>query len=175
MGVKVYQEYTWEYRGQRHLAIHGHQFDRFLVRNALLSHIGSFIYLNLQKLDSRRLRLVRLLDRLSTAWLRLSPNVRAGALAHARTRGAQVVYCGHTHFALQAEEVGIRYYNSGSWTGSRATYITVDREGVHIHEYAQRTDDRDTREERGHFAADPAVLAGAARLSGDSRYQGADC
>src|SRR5215472_19334074 len=31
VGVKVYQEYTWEYAGMRHLAIHGHQFDRFMV------------------------------------------------------------------------------------------------------------------------------------------------
>src|SRR5919108_4279673 len=60
VGVKVYQEYMWDYRGKRHLAIHGHQFDRFLVRNALLSIVGSFIYLALQKLDARSLRLVRL-------------------------------------------------------------------------------------------------------------------
>src|SRR3974377_2327967 len=27
VGVKVNQEYVWNYGGQRHLAIHGHQFD----------------------------------------------------------------------------------------------------------------------------------------------------
>jgi UDP-2,3-diacylglucosamine pyrophosphatase LpxH len=175
VGVKVYQEYTWEYGGRRHLAIHGHQFDRFLVRNALLSALGSFIYLGLQKLDSRRLRLVRLLDRLSTAWLRLSPNVREGALAHAKARGAHVVYCGHTHFALEAEQDGIRYYNSGSWTGSRATYLSVDEQGVHIHEYTERTHDRDTGEERGELAAEVAALVGAAGLSSDAGHQSARC
>lgn len=175
MGVKVYQEYIWEHQGGRHLAIHGHQFDRFLVRNALLSGIGSFIYLRLQKLDARRLRLVRLLDKLSTAWLRLSPNVRAGALAHAKARGAQFVYCGHTHFALEAEHDGIRYYNSGSWTGARATYLTVDREGVQIHEYQPRIDDRDSRQERGEAVADLAALVGAAGLRANARHQGARC
>src|ERR1035437_6872605 len=29
VGVKVYQEYSWEFARVRHLAIHGHQFDRF--------------------------------------------------------------------------------------------------------------------------------------------------
>src|ERR1700678_3965336 len=27
VGVRVYQEYRWEYHGKRHLAVHGHQFD----------------------------------------------------------------------------------------------------------------------------------------------------
>jgi UDP-2,3-diacylglucosamine pyrophosphatase LpxH len=175
MGVKVYEEYIWEYRGQRHMAIHGHQFDRFLVRNALLSGLGSFIYLVLQRIGSGRLGLVRLLDKLSTAWLRLSPNVKAGAVEHAKARAARVVYCGHTHEALSAEQDGIRYYNSGSWTGSKATYLTVDEQGVHIHEYVERTDDRNTGQERGQLAASAAAVAGTAGLPLDERYQGARC
>ncbi len=35
VGIKVYQEYVWEYGGLRHLAIHGHQFDRFVINGAL--------------------------------------------------------------------------------------------------------------------------------------------
>src|ERR1043165_8160198 len=31
VGVRVYEEYAWEYRGLRHIAIHGHQFDGFQV------------------------------------------------------------------------------------------------------------------------------------------------
>ena len=38
VGVRVYQEYVWEFAGQRHLAVHGHQFDRFVVNNWLLSN-----------------------------------------------------------------------------------------------------------------------------------------
>ena len=45
VGVRVYQEYQWNYLGLRHIAVHGHQFDSFvgqecaselLVRNAAL-------------------------------------------------------------------------------------------------------------------------------------------
>src|SRR5580658_8462272 len=33
VGVRVYQEYRWDFGGERHLAVHGHQFDRFVVNN----------------------------------------------------------------------------------------------------------------------------------------------
>jgi UDP-2,3-diacylglucosamine pyrophosphatase LpxH len=49
VGIRVYQEYEWQYDGIRHLAIHGHQFDRFLTRNRVLSTFFSAIHLALQK------------------------------------------------------------------------------------------------------------------------------
>src|SRR5277367_2974468 len=53
VGVKVYQEYAWDYCGKKHLAVHGHQFDRFIVNNLLLSHVGTALHLLLQKLDTK--------------------------------------------------------------------------------------------------------------------------
>src|SRR5437764_4518738 len=44
VGVKVYEEYTWSFAGHRHLAIHGHQFDRFVVNNLLLSSLGTLLH-----------------------------------------------------------------------------------------------------------------------------------
>src|SRR5215510_11915065 len=41
VGVKVYQEYTWEYAGMRHLAIHGHQFDRFMVNTLRMNYLAT--------------------------------------------------------------------------------------------------------------------------------------
>src|SRR6201993_5409657 len=43
--IRVYKQYQWEFAGKRHLAIHGHQFDRFAVNNVILSKLGSRIYL----------------------------------------------------------------------------------------------------------------------------------
>src|ERR1700681_5109531 len=48
VGVKVYEEYTWDYDGKKHIAVHGHQFDRFIVNNIFLSHVGTFLHLLLQ-------------------------------------------------------------------------------------------------------------------------------
>jgi len=135
VGIEVYQEYSWDYRGKRYLAVHGHQFDRFLINNFLLSNIGIFIYTQVQRLHFFEQKLARFLDRMSTAWLRLSDVVSAGALNLARHRGADVVFCGHTHEALQRQQDGIEYYNSGCWTNAQATYLTVSEEGVLMHEY----------------------------------------
>ncbi len=41
-------------RGLRHLAIHGHQFDRFVANNVRLNYLGTLLYLQLQKLDLER-------------------------------------------------------------------------------------------------------------------------
>jgi metallophosphoesterase superfamily enzyme len=57
VGVKVFQEYEWEYAGLRHIAIHGHQFDRFVVNNVRFNYLfGTLAYLWLQKLDLKGIR-----------------------------------------------------------------------------------------------------------------------
>ncbi len=135
VGVRVYQEYAWTFNHQRYLAIHGHQFDRFLLNNTALSAFIERVFLSLQKLDSRHFWIARYLDRCNSGWLRLSCKVARGALAHARVRGADVVFCGHTHEAMSSEWNGVRYFNSGCWTHDRPTYITIDESGIHICDY----------------------------------------
>jgi UDP-2,3-diacylglucosamine pyrophosphatase LpxH len=181
VGVEVYQEYAWEFNGRKHLAIHGHQFDRFLVNNLVLSAVNSFLHLQLQKLDFKSKRFSRYVDRLGTRWLRLSSKVASGAIAHARFHGVDRIFCGHTHTALYRESEGIEYYNTGSWTDSRPTYITVDAEGVRIHEYEsrayeiehrERPDHCDSSEERGQADSAAAGFADETGLSEDAAYEG---
>jgi UDP-2,3-diacylglucosamine pyrophosphatase LpxH len=186
VGVKVYQQFAWEYAGLRHLAIHGHQFDGFQVNSLRLSHLGTLLYLQLQRLDLKGKPLARLIDRLNTRWLRMSPKVASGALSHARLHGVDRIFCGHTHEALQREQDGIHYYNVGGWTDSRPTYLTIDQEGVRIHEYREhedrehasrepehqeRLDHRDSGEERGQADSAPAEVAGESGLPEDAEYE----
>src|ERR1700684_1131869 len=154
VGVRAYQEYAWQYGGLRPLAIHGHQFDGFQVSNVRLSKMGTSLYLKLQKIDFKSKPIVRLIDRMNTRWLRMSSKVSTGALQYARQHDADRIFCGHTHQAIQVEKDGIHYYNAGGWVDSRMTYLTVDEQGVHIHEfdeheYTERADDRDSSQERG--------------------------
>jgi UDP-2,3-diacylglucosamine pyrophosphatase LpxH len=172
VGIEVFQEYTWEYRGTRHLAIHGHQFDGFVLGNMPLSKFMTGIYLQLQKLDFGQKRLARCFDRLDTVWLRLSSKVARGALQHAQEKNAQRVFCGHTHEAMRAEKHGIEYFNTGSWTQSAATYVTIGEEGVKIHEYHERTDDRGPREERSEAYWETADFADSPGLPADVGYEG---
>lgn len=173
VGVRVFQEYEWMYAGKRHLAIHGHQFDSFAIRNFRLTHLGQLVFLWLQKIDSKNKRFARYLDRLNTRWLRLSAQVAQGALSHAKKGGAERIFCGHTHVPLALERDGVEYYNSGAWVDLRCTYITISLEGVQIHEYVPgTTDDRDPREERVAPAAEPAGVSLPTGLPAHAFYQG---
>jgi UDP-2,3-diacylglucosamine pyrophosphatase LpxH len=182
VGVRVYQHYAWQYGGLRHIAIHGHQFDGFQVSNVRLSTLGTSLYLQLQKLDFKSKPIVRLIDRLNTRWLRMSPKVSAGALQYARQHDADRIFCGHTHQAVHVEQGGVHYYNSGGWVDSRLTYLTVDEQGVRIHEfdeqevneheYAERADDRDSGQERGEADSESADFADEAGLLEDVEYEG---
>jgi UDP-2,3-diacylglucosamine pyrophosphatase LpxH len=171
VGVQVYQDYTWDYRRLRHIAIHGHQFDGFQVNRVRLSRWGTSLYLQLQKLDFKSKPIARLIDRLNTRWLRMSEKVAAGALAYARHRDAQRIFCGHTHQAIHVEQAGIDYYNSGGWVDSRLTYLTIDETGVQIHEYDERAHDRDSGEERGEADSALADFADESGLLEDVEYE----
>jgi UDP-2,3-diacylglucosamine pyrophosphatase LpxH len=194
VGVRVYDDYSWQFGGRKHIAIHGHQFDGFQVNRLRLSRLGTSLYLQLQKLDFKSKPIARLIDRLNTRWLRMSPKVAAGALAYARNHGAERIFCGHTHEAVHVERDGVDYYNSGGWVDSRLTYLTIDETGVQIHEYkehdynehesgerdheerernehSERIDNRDSGEERSE--ADPAFadFADEAGLREDVEYE----
>jgi UDP-2,3-diacylglucosamine pyrophosphatase LpxH len=172
VGVKVYQEYFWQYNGLRHLAIHGHQFDRFVINSVKLDYWGTLLYLQLQKLDFKGKPLTRLIDRLNTRWLRMSAKVASGAIFHARLRSIDRIFCGHTHAAMHREQDGVDYYNSGGWVDSKPAYITIGEEGVQIHEYRERPDDRDSREERSETDFAFADLSDESGLFEDAEYEG---
>ena len=150
VGIRVYQEYRWDYQGMKHIAVHGHQFDGFVVNNVHFNYLfGTLLYLQLQKLDSKNKTLTRFLDRLNTSWLRMSSKVSEGALAHSRRNGASRIFCGHTHAAMQVLQDGVEYYNSGSWIDEKPTFITVGEDGVQIREYAESVQEHTVDEQEG--------------------------
>ena len=186
VGVRVYEDYEWEYRGLRHVAIHGHQFDGFQVNRVRLSRWGTSLYLQLQRMDFKSKPIARFIDRLNTRWLRMSEKVAAGALGYAWHRGADRIFCGHTHEAIAVERDGIEYYNSGGWVDSRLTYLTIDESGVQIHDYGERdcsdheyderkwgerANDRDSGEERGEADSALADFADESGLPEDVEYE----
>ena len=189
VGVRVYQRYAWEYGGLRHIAIHGHQFDGFQVNRVRLSQWGTSLYLRLQKMDLKGKPIARLIDRVNTRWLRMSPKVAEGALTYAAQHGAGRIFCGHTHEALHVERDGVHYYNAGGWVDSRLTYLTIDEQGVEIHDYdehdcdehefnhelnehdRERVDDRDSGEERGEADSAFADVADESGLLEDVEYE----
>ena len=181
VGVRVYQQYEWEYCGLRHIAIHGHQFDGFQVNRVRLSRLVTSLFLQLQKLDLKGNPVARWIDRLNTRWLRMSPKVASGAMTYAGEHGADRIFCGHTHQAIHMERDGVEYYNSGGWVDSRLTYLTIGEEGVKIHdfnqhdfnehEYHERLDDRNSGEERSETDSAIADFADESGLREDVHYE----
>jgi len=175
VGVPVFKRYVWSYNGLRHLAIHGHQFDRFSLHNELLSRGGELLFSRIQKLDLGNKRFSRYLDRLNTRCLRLSTKVAASALAYAKAGAIDRIFCGHTHLPLHQQRDGVDYYNTGAWVDHRSTYVTVGDEGVAIREYHGRTNDRHTSEEREQASADAVDLFEQAGLPAFAAYQSIRC
>jgi len=136
LGVKVYDKtYSWQYKEEKYLAIHGHQFDRFLINNKLLSHLATNIYNFIQKFDSKDKKISHYIKRKSKGWLRLSEKVCASAILYAKKHQSKYVFCGHTHKAMKKRKHGIKYYNAGCWTDAPCTYITIKENDVKICEY----------------------------------------
>ena len=138
LGVKVYQQYEWDWNGKKCIAIHGHQYDNLWAHGApFLGRIFTPLYLWLQKIDFVKKWLPRLLDKLHTHWERLDVKVAQGALKLGAHVGASYVFCGHTHCAMHEFTDGIDYYNTGDWTGERGTYIILKDGKVEQHEYQE--------------------------------------
>jgi len=176
-GISVYQRYVWQFGGKRHIAIHGHQFDRFVSKNYLLSRIGVRIYEQLQHWDTQSKKFTNTLDRLSTRWLRLTEKVAEGALAYAEAGHADRIFCGHTHLPTMRSRNGIDYFNTGCWVEQIPTYITIDETGVHLREYrdVSRTRHRHPREERRELPSEAPCLFEHAGLPAVAAYESLRC
>jgi UDP-2,3-diacylglucosamine pyrophosphatase LpxH len=126
LGVQVLDEYEWQFNNGRYLAVHGHQFDNFITRHALLTDIASWCYLLLQRADTQQQRMSRWVKRRSKKWLKISETNARRALEYARSRDADFIFCGHTHIPGILQEGAVQYINSGCWTDRPAHYITID-------------------------------------------------
>ena len=136
MNAQIHETYTWQFKREKYFAMHGHQFDRFLVNNIFLSNLASAVYAFIQRIDFPDKRISHYVKRQSKGWLRLSEKVATGAIAEAKKHRAQYAFCGHTHKALQkVNGHHVKYYNSGCWTDSPCTFITIDEENIQVHEF----------------------------------------
>jgi UDP-2,3-diacylglucosamine pyrophosphatase LpxH len=134
-GAKVYSVYTWRVGRKKFLAIHGHQFDNFMINNAMLSLIACQIYNFIQLVDFSDKRISRYVKRKSKMWMRNSEKVAQRAILYARLRGAKYIFCGHTHQAMKEKRGKIHYYNAGCWTDIPSTYITSDGNRIEVCKY----------------------------------------
>lgn len=132
IGLKVYNKYFWRANGKKFLAIHGHQFDRFLSKNFIISSIAVSFYNLIKRVDTKNKFFSSWIKENSKSWLRLSEQVARGAILYARLLKADCVFCGHTHLAMQKQFGKVEYYNSGCWVEAPSSYIAIKGEKVEI-------------------------------------------
>ena len=132
VGIKVYKNYSWKYHDKLCLAIHGHQFDHFLIDNPIISYIASRLYIFIQGIDFKDYRISNFIKRKSKGWLRISKKVTNSAILYGRLHGADYIFCGHTHRSAHKKKKDIEYFNSGCWTQSPSTYITFSNGNIRI-------------------------------------------
>ncbi len=133
--VRVKKAYYWKYQGKKYLAMHGHQFDNFLVENAFLGFIANQAYNAIQIIDFRDKRVSRFIKGKSKGWLRLSEKVAKRATLYAKLQGVDYMFCGHTHKTLQKKFGSTHYYNCGCWTDVPSGFITIDKDAIKINKY----------------------------------------
>lgn len=143
VGINVHEEYHWQVAGRKFFAMHGDQFDKWVLVYPSLVDIPLFIYETIQKIDGPRHTISRFLKDKSKKWLRINEDVAKGITEyiHQKHPGTDAVFCGHTHLAdaTYIADKGIWYYNSGCWTGKEEpTYITIGIDGaVSLEKYSQ--------------------------------------
>ncbi len=134
LGVKACKEYVWEYNGKGYLAVHGHQFDDFIINNGTITEIACSIYRLAQRIDTKGFYISKFLKRKSKTYLRLSKKVANDAIRYSMSKGTDYVFCGHTHHAMSMIIDGINYFNTGCWTDTPSNYVSIGEDGVKLQE-----------------------------------------
>jgi len=125
IGVTILDEYVYDNGHVRLLILHGDQFDHVVTRFKTLTAVASKLFYFIQKWAPHRAS--RWIRRMSKKFQRNSQLVQRSAIEFARVvRGCDHVTCGHTHLPLEAQEDGVAYFNTGTWTDHPpCPYLTV--------------------------------------------------
>lgn len=129
LGIRVVNKYLWEMAGKKFLAIHGHQFDRFLNNNFIISQIAFFIYNQLKRNIVGRF-VLNYIKNNNQVWKRNSDGVANGATHLGILMNVDYVFCGHTHQIIEQEKNKIKYFNTGAWTESPSAYVVINGEDI---------------------------------------------
>ena len=112
LGVKIFNEYQFNWNCKKMIALHGDIFDSFTSNYSWISDIADYFYRISIYLDPVKMRIWRWLKRNSKTFIRNTIKVRERALLYARHKNADVIICGHTHYAKETQQDDWSYFNS---------------------------------------------------------------
>ncbi len=135
LGIKVYNEFMFDWNNKKVLALHGDIFDVYTSKHPILSEVADIIYKFAISIDPVKNRISKFLKKNTKAFLRNAQIVRERSMAYGKHKNAQVVCCGHTHHQETIEEGDMTYLNSGSWTMHPATFIGFTKNKVKVAQF----------------------------------------
>jgi UDP-2,3-diacylglucosamine pyrophosphatase LpxH len=124
LGVQVREEYEFRSGNKLVLVLHGHQFDNFIATYPTITLLADLVYRFLQAIDTTH-RFARFAKTNTKVFLRCIEKIRVESVAYAASKDVDVVCCGHTHHAETMTGGPVEYFNSGCWTESPSTFLTV--------------------------------------------------
>lgn len=136
LDIRAEKEYEWTHHGKRLLAVHGHQFDIYSRDKSYVASCAGFLYGVLRRIDL--IAGTDIFHRLcfeNGSWKRSSAMVKESALEYGTNKGADVVFCGHTHRAESDKKYGVEYVNTGCWNDRYCHYAIVDGGGARLREF----------------------------------------
>lgn len=123
LGSQLVNGYEWQYKGNKYLALHGHQFDWLISQSIYFNEAVIQWSLPIQNQFPKT---SHFFTTCAAKWFKLYNKVKDDAFKYATEEGFNGVFAGHTHFPELEQREGIWYGNSGSWVAPTCSYLTVD-------------------------------------------------
>lgn len=130
IGLDFKDEYIFSSSDKNILCLHGDKFDDFIYKYPNTSKIADTIYRIIQRFDKRFLP--KFLKQRSKIYLRCAEHMMGSSRNYALSKDCDIVCLGHTHHATIDKDHAIVYANSGCWTESSCSYLTVKNGTVEL-------------------------------------------
>jgi UDP-2,3-diacylglucosamine pyrophosphatase LpxH len=134
LGANFVEEYTFFSGHNKVVILHGDRFDNFISKHPRLTKLADNIYRWIQRIDPS-FYWARLLKRSSKIFLRCSNQIKDRAKQYAKSIGANIIICSHTHHALTDKSDMVHYINSGSWTENPCHYVLIKNGRAKLKEF----------------------------------------
>lgn len=154
VGVDMLDEYIYDNGEVRLLILHGDQFDHIITRHKRLTSAACKTFYFIQKWAPHNAS--RWIRRASKKFQRNSQLVQNSAIEFARSvRQCDHVTCGHTHLPLEAQEGGVRYFNTGTWTDHPpCPFLTVKGSEVRLELWPRPVEDGSASQDTARSTSD---------------------
>ena len=120
---------------RRLLIVHGDGLDQLMPKHGLFKVVFRGVHWLRARLGFERVHVAQYAKQWDRLYRVLNSHVARNALAVATRLDFAAITCGHTHAAMEVEQNGRRYFNTGSWTEEPLHYLQVDAHRIQLYRF----------------------------------------